>query len=60
MSMTKKDFELVARLIAALDVSHTLRAGIAISFADVLSTQYERFDKERFINKCVTMQVSNK
>lgn len=49
--MTKKDFELIARIVAEIpDAGY--RADTAIHFADALTKTNPRFNRSRFLSAC--------
>lgn len=59
--MTKKDFELIAKTIGAVDpatfsqyddVAEKLRANLAEHFADALEKTNPAFDRKRFLAAC--------
>lgn len=49
--MTKKDFKLIAEVVASID-DYGTRAAVADKFADKLATINPRFDRARFIAAC--------
>lgn len=49
--MTKKDFELIARVVAGT-WDTTVRQGLARDFAEELSRIDPRFNRERFLAAC--------
>jgi hypothetical protein len=51
--MTKKDFELIGKIIASLDVNPSDKIMIATIFADDLEPTNKRFNRLRFINLCM-------
>jgi len=60
--MTKKDFELIASILARAYWSHSdtpeklsIVKSIVESFACVLAMKHPRFDTERFLNACVKL-----
>jgi len=50
--MTRKDFSLLAEVIANLSFDEDVRAGIAEDFANALAQTNPRFNKDRFIAAC--------
>jgi len=53
--MTRKDFQLVATVVATIDDQKT-RNEVALNFVSELNKQNERFDTIRFLSAC---KVSN-
>ena len=49
--MTRKDFELIANVVATVDNVNT-RNEIALNFATRLDSENERFDSIRFLKAC--------
>jgi hypothetical protein len=58
MSMTKRDFELIAETLAKVEPSdnnnglHNYWLEICNRFADLSKSQNKRFNKERFLSTC--------
>jgi hypothetical protein len=52
--MTKKDFELIAKVVARSTIGkgQEARTGIANAFADELEEINPRFDRARFLTAC--------
>ncbi len=50
--MTRKDFELIAETIAALNLKPKDRIHVAASFARALTCSNPRFDVSRFLDAC--------
>jgi hypothetical protein len=48
--MSRKDFELLARVIASLDRAY--RARVALAFVQTLANTSPRFDGDRFLKAC--------
>lgn len=48
--MTRKDYELLARVIRHLDLTHMQRGYVADQFADALLRTNPRFNRERFFD----------
>jgi len=51
--MTRKDFQLVAKVVATIDDIRT-RNTVALNFATELHKQNDRFDTVRFLSACKT------
>ena len=47
--MQRQHFQLIADVIANLDVSTTIKKGIALKFADAFETTNKLFKRDRFI-----------
>ncbi len=52
--MTRKDYELIARLIRGDGLNALSREDLAEAFADELAHTNPRFDRERFIAACMS------
>ena len=50
--MTRKDFVLIASVIANLSFDDDTRAGVAEDFANKFGSTNARFDRERFLKAC--------
>lgn len=50
--MTRKDYQLIARVIAGLGMDGESQAWIARAFAEALADENERFNAERFLDAC--------
>ena len=50
--MSRKDFQLIARTIASLDLDVATRRTVATAFASTLAGTNGRFDRERFVAAC--------
>lgn len=55
--MTKKDFELIAEVIATLpeSISYNDQEQVAAAFADRLATTNPRFDRDRFMDAAMSI-----
>ena len=51
--MTRKDFELIAKLIRTAPLQRPQRQALAEQSAATLSVEYARFDSSRFITACM-------
>ena len=47
--MTRQHYQLVADVVKSLDVSTTIKKGIALKFADAFETTNKLFKRDRFI-----------
>ncbi len=56
--MTRKDFQLVAKVVSTIDDLHT-RNTVALNFATELNKTNDRFDTIRFLSACKAKPVSN-
>lgn len=54
--MTRKDFQLVAKVVATIDDIRT-RNTVALNFATELHKQNDRFDTVRFLSACKTQPL---
>ena len=50
--LTRKDFELVARIISRLPITGCNPDRVAYLFAEAFENAFERFDSVRFISAC--------
>ena len=55
--MTRKDFQLVAKVVSTIDDLHT-RNTVALNFATELHKQNVRFDTVRFLSACKTQPLA--
>jgi hypothetical protein len=51
--MTKRDYELIAKVVADAELPKDQRARLAMQFAAALRGTNERFDVERFTAACM-------
>ncbi len=56
--MTRKDFQLVARVVSTIDDLQT-RNTVALNFATELNKQNDRFDTVRFLSACKTEPLAD-
>ncbi len=56
--MTRKDFQLVARVVSTIDDLQT-RNTVALNFAIELNKQNDRFDTVRFLSACKTEPLAD-
>lgn len=52
VTMTKKDYEFIARIIHALKDKGETRGSVAVHFAEELARENPRFDRTRFLTAC--------
>ena len=50
--MTKKDFELIAKVLSALPPHSAEKRALVKAFASALESAEPRFDREKFFNHC--------
>jgi len=50
--MTRKDFELIARVVRYFRSRNLVVPGLAEAFADALHPTNPRFDRQRFLEAC--------
>lgn len=50
--MTKKDYELIAAVIAKAPVDMSTRACLSLDFMEALQEKSARFDRNRFLIAC--------
>lgn len=51
--MSRKDFELIARVLRANSSETVVRETLALDFADELAATNGRFDRQRFLAACL-------
>ena len=56
--MTKKDFELIARVVRYFRSRNLVIPGLGEAFADELVKTNPRFDRERFLEACEVQEAN--
>jgi hypothetical protein len=56
--MSRKDFELIARVLRSAELSRADRATLAASFAAALSSTNPAFNRERFMRASIWEEVT--